>query len=46
MNLVMGSSVAFWNNENFVVCFVEALSHLAEGLDRGDIRDVFFPEVK
>ena len=46
MNLVMERSVAFWNNENLVVCFVEALSHLTEGLNRGDIRDVFFPEVR
>ena len=45
MNLVMERSVAFWNNENLVVCFVEALIHLTEGLNRGDIPDVFFPEV-
>ena len=46
MNLVRERSVAFWNNENLVVCFVEALIHLNEGLKRGDIRDVFIPEVK
>ena len=45
MNLVMKRTVAFWNNENLVVCFVEALSYLTEGLERDDIRDVFFPEV-
>ena len=45
MNLVMERSVAFWNNENLVLCFVQALSYLTEGLERKDIRDVFFPEV-
>ena len=45
MNLVLEKPVAFWNNGNLVTCFVEALTHLTAGLERGSIRDVFFPEV-
>jgi len=45
MNLVMKKSLAFWNNGNLTVCFVESLSYLIEGLKRDVICDVFFPEV-
>merc|ERR1719474_2246999 len=35
----------YWNNRNLVVCFVDSLQNLLDGLKRGVITDVFFPEV-
>ena len=36
----------YWRNDNLPTCFVDAVQRLLDGLKRGNITDIFFPEVK
>jgi len=35
----------YWRNDNLPTCFVDAVQRLLDGLKRGNISDIFFPEV-
>ena len=47
MNLVLMKSEEeeYWNDENLVDCFIDALKNLQDGLERKTIPDIFFPDV-
>jgi len=42
---VVKKSEDYWNNENLVKCFVDSLRNLLNGLRKGSVTDIFFPNV-
>ena len=45
MHHVQDTPEHYWNNGNLEKCFVDTLRLLLHGLQKGEISDVFFPEV-
>ena len=45
MHHVESTPEHYWNNGNLEKCFVDTLRLLLQGLQGGQILDVFFPEV-
>ena len=45
MHQVLNKPKSYWNNENLVMCFMDSLRNLLEGLRINSINDVFFPNV-
>ena len=45
MHMVVAEPKDYWANDNLPICFIDSLKNLLDGLRRGEIADVFFPQV-
>jgi len=45
MHMVVAEPKDYWANDNLPTCFIDSLKNLLDGLRRGEIADVFFPQV-
>ena len=45
MHMVVAEPREYWANDNLPTCFIDSLNNLLDGLRRGEIADVFFPQV-
>ena len=45
MHHVLRQDMSYWNNSNLQTCFIDCLTNLWIGLEKGLISDIFFPEV-
>ena len=46
MHHALRQDPSYWNNSNLQTCFIDCITNLWIGAQKGLIRDVFFPEVK
>jgi len=44
MHHVLRQDMSYWNNSNLQTCFIDCLTNLWIGLEKGLISDIFFPE--
>jgi len=45
MHQVVRKSKDYWNNENLVICFMDSLRNLLDGVRKDSITDIFFPKL-